>query len=470
MRMTSKRAAVLYALVALFLVGVLILAGSIVVNADTWALKNVNQHLFTNGELANCGTIYDRNDKVLARTVDGKRVYSEDSAVRKATLHLLGDPAGVINGIHSAYKSQLVGYNLINGVYHTQGSTLGGNVLLTIDSDLCAAALKALGSNKGTVGVYNYKTGEILCMVSSPTYDINNKPDHLDTDGSGKYDGVYMNRFLSGLYTPGSTFKVITAAAAIENIPDIESQTFNCTGELKTQNGVVKCNGRHGKVDFEKALNESCNATFADIAIQVGNEKMTQVAARLGFKTSVESKYRFQMDRFNIAPSRFDVSAANDLDLGWAGIGQYSLLVNPYHEMMLMGAIANGGTPVLPYAVRGVATYMGIMTDKGSAKTGDAFFTPETAGKLSDLMRSDVVNKYGDGKFKNMELCGKTGTAEVSDEGKKPHAWFVGFSRNPDFPVAFVVVAENGGSGGSVAVPIAQKVLRAAYDSMVPAK
>ena len=290
MRITSKRALAIYALIGAFLIGVVFLIGSFAVNGETWALKRFNQHLFTGGSLTSAGTIYDTKGVILAQTKDGERIYNDSRRIRKATLHMVGDTAGYIStGIHTIFRSELTGYNLVDGVYRLMEDGEGNNIRLTINAELCATALDALGDRKGTVGVYNYKTGEILCMVSSPTYDPERKPTDIDTDKTGKYDGIYLNRFLSGVYTPGSTFKTITAISAIDNIPDIFTQKFTCKGKMQTSGGVIYCNEEHGHgtITFEQALNRSCNVAFAQIAIQLGAEKLTATAQQLGDRKSV---------------------------------------------------------------------------------------------------------------------------------------------------------------------------------------
>ncbi len=458
MRITSKRALAIYALIGAFLVGVVFLIGGFVLNGETWALKRFNQHLFTGGSLTSAGTIYDTNGTILAQTKNGERVFNDSSRIRKATLHMVGDTAGYIStGIHSIFRSELTGYNLIDGVHRLKEDGEGNNITLTLNADVCATALDALGGRKGTVGVYNYKTGEILCMVSSPTYDPERKPTDIDTDKTGKYDGIYLNRFLSGVYTPGSTFKIVTAISAIDNIPDIFTQKFTCKGKMQTNGGVIYCNEKsgHGTLTFEQALNKSCNIAFAQIALQLGAEKLTATAEQLGFNQAM------QMDGINIAISKFDLSGADERGIGQAGLGQHTTLVNPYHMLTIMGAIANGGTPVTPYVVKSITTPGGLTLKKGSANTGEAYLSASTASKMVELMRSNTIHFYGDSRFPSgMQICGKTGTGEVGGD-KAPHAWFVGFSQNPATPYAFVVVVENGGSGYQQAIPIANKVLAA---------
>ena len=168
-----------------------------------------------------------------------------------------------------------------------------------------------------------------------------------------------------------------------------------------------------------------------------------------------------KMDGINIAISKFDLTGADERGIGQAGIGQHTTLANPYHMLTIMGAIANGGTPITPYVVQSIATPGGITLHKGSAETGEAYLSASTAAKMLELMRSNTIHFYGDSRFPNgMEICGKTGTAEVGGD-KTPHAWFVGFSQNLETPYAFVVVVENGGSGYQQAIPVANKVLAA---------
>ncbi len=449
MNRISKRSKILYTIVIAFIVGVCILSVTMLKNSEKWAMQRVNQHLYKNGQLISAGTIYDRNGMVLAQTVDGKRVFNKDKQIRMATLHTVGDLSGYIaTGAHTAFKSELTGYSLVNGVYtFNKDDNTKHDIHLTIDAELCSTALDALGKNKGTIGIYNYNTGEILCMVSNPTFDINNKPKDIDTDNTGKYDGIYLNRFFSGVFTPGSTFKIVTAASAIENIPDIDSRTFTCTGSYKTSTGVVKCNGVHGTVNFEQALNRSCNSAFAQISEELGNEKLAATAKEFGFNQ------RITVDGISVTKSYFTLEGAVSVDRGWAGIGQYKTLVNPCHMMTIVGAIASNGKSPEPH----------ILKDNGSIfnsnSTSLRYMDVSTASKLSSMLRSNVKNFYRDSRFPDLEMCGKTGTAQV--QGKKDHTWFVGYSKRPDTPLAIVVLLENnGGTGFSDAIPVANKVMQ----------
>lgn len=453
MRITINRSKMLYLLVLAFMGGLCILLVSLFVNGKTYAMHTANRHLHGASAVDSFGSIEDRNGLLLADTKNGKRVYNNDSTIRRATLQTIGDTSFFISsGVHNTFKSELTGFNMIWGI-NTAASGAKSNLKLTLDAKLCKTALNALEGQKGAVGVYNYKTGEIIVMVSSPTYDIQNKPYDIDTDKTGTYDGVYLNKLLSGLYVPGSVFKTVTAAAAIDNIPDILTRKFNCSGQYKAADGIIKCMKEHGNLNFEQALNVSCNSVFAQVAIEVGAEKLQKTAQQLGLTES------FTVDRVNTAKGSVELSEAGQASLGWAGIGQYTLVLNPVSIMRYMGAIANDGKAVNPFFVDKVVQTDGTVLYKSGSPDTKKLLNVTTTNTLKSLMRSNVKNNYGDSRFKGLELCAKTGTAEVGEE-KSPHAWFAGFSQRDDFPYAFVCVVENGGSGIGTAAPVIARVLK----------
>lgn len=453
MRNTTKRTYIILFLIGAFFIGLGIMLYTFITNGNVWVANRGNTHLYQNGELTVAGTIYDRDGKILVSTVNGERQYNEDSSVRKSTLHVVGDNAGYIaTGVQTLYRSNLVGYNFIDGIYNTLTSAEGCDIKLTVDADISKAAYEAMNGKKGTVVVYNYKTGETVCMVSAPTYDPKYKPSN-ETLESKSYDGVYLNRAISGVFTPGSTFKIVTLISAIENLPDLYSMKFKCTGKYETGAGEVICNGVHGTVDIERGLNVSCNCVFANLANKVGKNTLTQTVRDLGFAKNVK------ISKATAVRSTFDVSESTALDLGWAGIGQYTTLINPCQMLMLMGAIANDGVAMTPYVVEESSEIVDVKSKQNTAVKLSA----ETAAKVKKLLRSNVKNYYGDSRFPNLEMCGKTGTAEV--KGETSHAWFVGFSQKADLPYAIVVCLQNGGWGFNEAIPVANKTMQAVLSS-----
>lgn len=442
----------MYLLAILFLIGLGILAFLFGTNARQWVMQPYNKHIYSSDGLVGGSTLYDRNGDVLVETVDGKRQYNSSSAVRKATLHVVGDAEGYIStGAQTAFASQLTGYDLVNGLYSMKETP--HDLTLTVDAGLSATAYKAMteeGYDKGCIGVYNYKTGEVLAAVSLPTYDIMNKPE-IDTE-KDKWEAVYMNRFFRAKYTPGSTFKVITAASALENIDNIMDQSFTCNGAYTVVRGSqVTCTASHGRLSFRSALNHSCNSAFAAIAAaQLTNEQLTATAEEFGFNSTIN------VNGIECAKSYFTLEDAYAIDRAWCGIGQYETLVCPMHEACIMGAIANktGATPNPTLIKRSVN--IGTLN----------YCSSEVAAQLDNLLRSNVTNYYSDSKFPNLQMCGKTGTAQVS--GKEPHTLFAGYSQREDLPLAIVVVLENsGGYGLTNCIPIANTVMQDALDRYV---
>lgn len=445
MKQTFARSLLLYGILLLFCAGLLLFYGQLAFRGDNWATYPTNRHLYTDGRLVKAGTITDRNGTVLAKTENGVRSFHADETVRRATVHAVGDLEGfVATGVHNAFLKELTGYDLINGTYNMSGE--GNDMQLTLDTDVTVTAYRALGRYAGTVGVYNYKTGEIICMASTPTFD--------PAKGGAGEKGVYVNRLLSGSYAPGSIFKLVTALSALENLKNSTTQTYTCKRGVTLQGEWLSCLGNHGDVNLEQALVKSCNAAFAQFALQLGRNTMTKTAEKVGFNKTLT------MDGIACTQSRYEVKDANDIDFGWSGIGQYNDTVNPFQYLTFMGAIAGGGTCVWPYLVEDISSLSGKLQTMGSSKKV-TMMSKDTADTLSDMMRKDVTDHYGDGNFAGLELCAKTGTAEVGDKST-PHSWFVGFCRAENKPYAFVVVVENAGSGLGAASSIAARVLKEA--------
>lgn len=458
MKMITKRGIFLWIMSLAFVVGLVFMTVSLVQNGDTWVMKRFNHHVYSNGELIGAGTIYDKDGDVLAETKDGDRVYSDSATTRKSTLHVVGDPKNFIStGVQSVYSARLTGYSLLFGVHNIQKYGKGNDLKLTIDRDICDEAYKALDGRKGTVGIVNYKTGEIVCSVSSPSYDVEDVPDNLLT--SERYEGVYINRLLDAHYVPGSTFKLVTAICAIENIPDIYSREWVCNGEYQPESGVaIKCNANHGKhINFNDALAKSCNSTFAQIAIELGQEKLATTAKELGIGSAVTVS-----GTIDSYAGHFDTTDKIKLGvdaLGWTGIGQGNTRIAPITMLRIVSAVANGGTAVSFNIVDSLANQAGKALDFTLPSNQLSMMNSDVAAKLKEMMRYNVTNHYGESRYQGLNLCAKSGTAQIDSNENHNIAWFVGFMDDSEHPYAFVVVIENGNSGSQTAGPVAKRVL-----------
>ena len=432
MKKVTNRAFAALLIAALIVGGMGVYLFRLIRDGGDWASFYANDSVYTNGQL-NEGTVTDRYGTLLAFAGDSVYGYAESETVRKACLHVVGDLAGNIGtGALTAFRSELIDYSLLTG---TTGE--GGSIKLTIDSDLCATAYKALNGQSGTVLVYNYETGDILCMVSSPSFDPNYGYSGSDSDGA------YINRAISASFVPGSVFKLVTLAAALENIPDIWEQTFYCDGDLEIAPDTVNCAGVHGTVGIEDALAGSCNCAFAEIALQLGGDTIARYAEKYGLTSSHD------LNGIDTAAGSIESGGEQNANVAWEGIGQYNDLVNPYALLRLMGAIANHGKVVEPTLLLG--------ENNGSTQIMDR----DTADTLAELMGYTAETEYGgQSYFSGLDMHAKTGTAELGDGDS--HAWFAGFISNASDPLAFVVMVERGGSGYGAARPIANTVLQEA--------
>ena len=448
MKKIEQRAVVCGILALLLAAGLGVFLVRYLLNGGDWASSAFNRHLYnTDGQLV-VGTVLDRDGDVLSAGEDGKRTYYKDETVRKATLHAVGDLQGNIGtGALNAFADKLTGYNLLNGAF---GADRGSELYLTIDARYNYEAYQALNGHSGTVVVYNYKTGEILCMVSAPSYDPLHVPKDIETND--RYKGAYLNRFLSSTFTPGSVYKTVTLAAALEQLPDIENRTWTCTGSVQIGDETIICSGTHGEQHIGDAFANSCNVAFAQMAEELGADTLKKYTEKAGLTDS------YSINGLPTAKSTFDFNGITDGQLGWAGVGQYKDQVNPCSLMVYMGAVANGGKAAKPYLIQKTVSPLGIPSLPHVTTRTGTLISSGTASKMADMMAANVEKTYGTKRFPNMDICAKSGTAEVG-EGETPHAWFAGFLRNEDAPYAFVVLVENGGGGSSVAGTVAGKVL-----------
>ena len=447
MNRVTKRTWLMGLFIAILLGGLLFFLWEYMTEADEWVSFAGSPHIYNNSNIG-CGVITDRSGRHLLDLTEN-RVYAEDATTRKSTLHWLGDRNGFIQASAvSGYAGAMAGFDRINGIYDSSGE--GGSARLTLSSQVQNTALEAMRGRKGTVGVYNYKTGEILCAISTPTYDPDNVPD-IAGDTTGAYDGVYLNRFIQSSYVPGSIFKIVTVAAALECVPGIENETFQCYGKVEYATEAVTCETAHGQQTFRGAFANSCNCAFAKIAEMVGKSKMVEYVKKF------EVANRLSFDGISTSRGNYDISNTAPVSFAWSCIGQHSNLINPARFMTFMGAIAGGGSAAEPYLMAQVKNG-GDITYKAKLNSTGRLMSAETARMVKDYMRNNVQQVYGDWNFPGLQVCAKSGTSQLGGE-QDPNAMFAGFVDSDEYPLAFIVVVENGGYGSHTCVPILSKVL-----------
>lgn len=449
MNRVTKRTWIMGLFLAVLLGGMMFFLWEYVTQAGEWVTFPGSPHVYNNANIG-CGTVTDRSGNVLLDITE-ERTYSSDAATRQSTLHWLGDRKGYISASAvSHYAEKMAGFDLVSGVYNSSGE--GGEMTLTLSARVQNAALDAMAGRKGTVGVYNYKTGEILCALTTPTYDPDNVPD-IASDTSGQYDGVYLNRFLQSTYVPGSIFKVVTTAAALDCVPDILDKTFTCYGAYEYGTEKVTCEKAHGTLTLKTALANSCNCSFAQIAELVGKKNMVKYVEQFGVTDSLS------FDGVTTAEGNYDISNTAPVSFAWSCIGQHTDLINPARYMTFMGAIAGGGVGAEPYLVSEVRSGEEV-TYEAKTKTTGRIMSQDVADQVRAYMRNNVQSVYGDWNFNGMNVCAKSGTSQLGG-GQKSNAMFAGFVEDEQYPLAFIVVVENGGYGSATCVPVLSKVLAA---------
>lgn len=448
MNRIAGRAGITMLIAALLLIGLSFFLAEYFTEAGEWVVFKGSPHVY-NGSNIGCGVIEDR-EGILLLDLSGNRTYAADELLRQATVHWVGDRKGSVSApALSHYAKELSGYDLLSGLY-SYGKA-GGTARLTISAKVQEAAQKAMDGYSGTVAIYNYKTGELICAVTTPNYD----PDvtqKVDEKNPGKKEGLYVNRFTQSVYIPGSIFKIVTLAAALEHVDGVEKMTFLCEGRYQIGGDAVTCESKHGKQSLKKAFSNSCNCAFAQLVELIGKEDLQSYVEQFGVTESVS------FDGITTASGTFEGGTAGAYYAAWSGIGQYTDQINPCAFLKFVGTIAKGGKGVEPYLVKNIKSD-GMNTYVAKTKSTKRIMSEETAQMVAEYMANNVQVKYGSKNFHGLTVCAKTGTAEVGGN-KKPNATLAGFVEDEQYPWAFIVVVEDGGYGAEVCIPIISQVLK----------
>jgi peptidoglycan glycosyltransferase len=457
-------------LLALFIGAGAVFGFTVYSQGSRWQASQYNTRMASMKNKMAMGTITDRNGDTLAyTTADGERRYMSGEAARRALSQTVGDPKSMSGtGVETFHAGSLLGFSgsVLDRMWQwfRGEAPRGYDIQLTVDASLTAyisqqfPAASGSGSSKsyyrGAAVVINYKTGEILAMVSRPNYD----PDKLSTRRTDPEDTSYLNRCLQGQYTPGSIFKVVTLCAALNSMDGVTARRFNCYGERVFGNNAVRCprGDAHGELTLEQAFAKSCNVTFASLAYEMGEDRLVRTARELGFNTD------FLFQDIILYASKIPDDMASESELAWSGVGQGKIQVTPMHMAMLAGAVANGGLMMEPRLIAQVTGSAPIPKPATASRAFMRAMSEDTADKIKGYMLETVRSGTAAGAaVSGYKICGKTGTAEVSDDKSVPtDAWFIGFVDSEEYPFAVAVVVERGGSGSVTAAGLAATALR----------
>ncbi len=434
---------------------------SITTYGNRWFAYGHNPRIREQKQSVTAGDIIDRNGITLATTLDGQRIYQADETARRAIVHLIGDDEGqVSNGVEGFQTAYLYGFRAtlaerINALFSSENRR-GDNVTITVDSQLCTDITRYFSSRRLTRGkngaavVMNYRTGEVLAMVSLPNFDP------MDTGSVSADSEVYWNRATQSLYPPGSTFKIITTVAAMQNIPNITSREIVCTGGLDVNGQAIRDFGNaiHTSLTLKNAFVKSCNNAYALLALTMKDPALRRTAEDFGFNDN------FLFRDLVVENSAYPTGTQTQFEVAMSGFGQSSIGATPLHMCLVAAAVANDGLMMEPTLLRQVTTPSGAVRETFTGREYRQAITAEEAALLQGYMRAVVTSGTGSrAAVDGLTICGKTGSAESSRAGRGvTHGWFVGYCANGDLPIAVAVIVEDiesGEGGGSTAAPIA---------------
>jgi peptidoglycan glycosyltransferase len=430
------------------------------------------------------GTIFDRNGVALASTTfnEGvaRRVYPEPAAAP-----VLGYYSPLLygaSGLEASWDDQLAGRSGGNPIVQSLNALRGlppqgYDLHLTLDLELQQQAQTALGDRAGAVVLLDVRSGAVLALASSPTFDPNaivvaNEVDRAAAESAWSRlasDPLapLLDRATSGLYPPGSTFKTVTAAAAVEAGIASPDTIYRDTGELEINGHTLPENNRPNPDQTEWTLKEalawSLNVVFAQVGLQLGGERLADAARGWGWEAVIPFDLPVEPGRVSQSPDFLD----DPLALAETAFGQGELQVTPLQMALVASGLANQGVEMRPYLVSSLTDTKGETVRTFEPSVWRRGTDPQAARVVAEMMVGAVEHgALGSAFVPGYTIGGKTGTAETGTGD--PHAWFIGFVGNleetPRFAVA--VVLDHGGGGGQVALPIGRDLLVAAMTDL----
>lgn len=342
---------------------------------------------------------------------------------------------------------------------------IGNGIVTTLDTELQQVAYEALGNEKGSVVAINPKTGEILAMVSNPSFNPNNLDEEIKNANAGDGENSpLINRAIDGVYPPGSVFKTVTLASALENIPDVESRTFSDSGKIVFDDGAELNNFAfevHGDIDLRRAFRVSSNVVFGELAMELGNDKLKKTAEAFGFNSVIRG------DGVTVSRSEFPTLKEYEQgNMAQSGIGQGSVLSTPMQMALVTAAVANDGILMEPKLVNSIVDKNGNTVKNINSEELRRAIPSDVAATIRDYMQYLVDNNlHRWPAFEGTNAGGKTGTADYNlpdGTAAVPHGWFIAAAPMNDPEIAVAVIVENGESGAGSSAIIASQVVRKA--------
>lgn len=451
-----------------FLVVISSLVYFLVFKSNYYETHELNKRIYKERDKYIRGSILDRSGEVISYTDEEsrKRVYPYGEAL----LHPLGyfDNKYGVSGLEKTLDEYLREprgvISRVQRFFDKEDNSYGCNVKLTIDRNIQKYAYDILGDRQGSVVLMNPKTGEIYALVSKPSFDPNYIKD-LWEDVSKSDGSPFYNRAINGKYPPGSIFKVITSAAALESISGVSDRVFDDNGYISfnDQEKLYNQNKRaYNNVTLKEAFVNSSNVVFGSLSLELGNDKLKNYADRFYFNRSMNVEF------LDVSKSYFPKLNKHEEGLiAQTGIGQGSILATPLTMATISSVIANKGTLKKPYIVCEILDSNFNIINKTRSRSLSKVISTKTSNKILDYMKSVVSNNLSHIKeFGEIKAAGKTGTADHKKNGVDgiPHSVFIGFAPYDNPKVAIATIIEEGGEGRGVASEISAKVMKYALE------
>ncbi|MCM8710163.1 penicillin-binding transpeptidase domain-containing protein [Clostridium sp. SYSU_GA19001] len=444
----------------------------ILYKADAVAKSPYNRRLLVIRNEVLRGTIYDRNMTALTKSErvnaeTQKRVYTAGEVFAHALGYI--DEKYGLTGLERKYDAELMGLGGIDlssliKSKDKKEERVGKSIKTTLDSDVQKLAYELLGIERGAVVALNPKTGEILAMVSKPSFDPNNLSRNWEKLQKSESQFPLLNRATAGLYPPGSVFKIITAVSGLENIQGLKDRKFKDEGKLvfNANESLSNYNGTaYGNISLDKAIYKSSNVYFGSLGIELGNDKLKATAEKFFFNKDIPA------NGITIENSRFPTYKSNEKgNIAQSAIGQAGVLVTPMEMVLTAGTIANDGVMMKPSIVSQILDDKGKVVKDIKPESIGNIISKENAAIIKEAMREVVTSGTGKAAaISGISVAGKTGTADHDDIpgiDEVPHSWFIGFAPYENPQVAVAVIVEEGGTGGKAAATIAGKIMKEA--------
>lgn len=434
-----------------------------VVKADKLKNDENNKRNWVDDNKLKRGNILDRDGNILAQTIDGENKEKiRNFPYGKTYAHLVGYNSKKYGktGLEKRFNSVLINKHDKTPIAELKKIVIdqkeGNTIKLTTNTQLQEFALSLLNGKKGSVILMNPKTGEVLAMADSPTFDPNNIEKEWNNIINDEKNATLLQRSTSGLFAPGSVYKLVTGTAILENLKGTFLK-YNDKGATTIENYTIRnlLNKRYGNIDLKKAIEVSANTYFADKVGEVGLDKMIDVNKRFMFGEDIDTDFKLTK-----SPLAFNKNTTA-LELATGAFGQGKVLVTPMQVALFTSAIANDGNMMKPFVVKEILDPNGKVIKETK---------PEILSKVSDVETMKTMKEYlknsGDVNFRGFvngqKVGGKTGTAEVTKDIL--NAWSTVFYPADDPRLVCTIVYEGVDFMGVKTIPMSKQLVNKAIE------